>query len=213
MIRVAHRPGPTARPAWHAGFLALLPAIARHAGIAFRHLDAEAREEAVQECLVNALVAYGRLVQLGKVDLAYPMVLARYAVAQFHAGRRIACRLSVRDVMSPAARKQRGIRLERLDRYDRDEEFWLEAVVEDHRTPVAEQAAFRIDFPDWLGGLSCRHRRAAELLAVSHTTREVAQRCKVSDGRVSQMRRELHCSWQRFHGEEVAAESAAVPAA
>ena len=70
------------RTRWHAGFLAMLPAIQFNARIAFRHLKPEAREEAVAECLANALVAYTRLYALGKVELAYPTVLARYAVAQ-----------------------------------------------------------------------------------------------------------------------------------
>ena len=38
-------------PAWHQQFLIMLPAIRRHAQIAFRHLDAEASEEAVQEVI------------------------------------------------------------------------------------------------------------------------------------------------------------------
>ena len=35
--------------AWHAAFLEIPPAIQRQAQVAFRHLDREAREEAVQE--------------------------------------------------------------------------------------------------------------------------------------------------------------------
>ena len=40
-------------PAWHAGFLEMLPAIRRQARLAFRHLDPEAREEAVEEAVAN----------------------------------------------------------------------------------------------------------------------------------------------------------------
>ena len=58
-------PRATARDVnWHAGFLAMLPAIQRHARIAFRKLDPEAREEAVQHVVCNACVAYRRLVEL-----------------------------------------------------------------------------------------------------------------------------------------------------
>ena len=64
---------------WQEPFLEMLPQIERHLRIAFRSLGGEAREEAVQEGLVNALTAYRRLHQRGKAELAYPSVLARYA--------------------------------------------------------------------------------------------------------------------------------------
>ena len=76
MIRIAPRPR-SATPVWHTGFLDMLPAIVTHARVHFRYLHSEAREEAVSECVSNALVAYTRLYALGKVDLAYPTVLAR----------------------------------------------------------------------------------------------------------------------------------------
>ena len=47
--------------AWHAGFLAMLPSIRRKLKTAFRHLDPEARAEAVQEGVCNAMAAYVRL--------------------------------------------------------------------------------------------------------------------------------------------------------
>ena len=71
MIRIASLPNFTA-PAWHATFIKMLPAIARHARIAFRHLRSpEAREDAVQEVVCNACCAVARLAELGKLDLAY----------------------------------------------------------------------------------------------------------------------------------------------
>ena len=75
-------------PGWHHQFLAMLPVIGNYADHAFRHLDPEGREDAVHEVLANAVVAFARLVQLGKPHLAYPTVLARYGVAQLRAGRR-----------------------------------------------------------------------------------------------------------------------------
>ena len=68
--------------AWHNLFLAMLPAIVTHARIAFCHLNAEARQDAVQEVVANAFVAFARLAPLGRTDLAYPGPLARYGVAQ-----------------------------------------------------------------------------------------------------------------------------------
>ena len=102
----------TTTPHWHEVFLRMLPVIQRSASIAFRHLKAEAREEAVQDVTANALVAFVRLVERGKVDLAFPTVLARYGVSQFRSGRRVGTRLNVRDVMSPYAQRSKGIRVE-----------------------------------------------------------------------------------------------------
>ena len=57
-------------PAWHAAFLEMLPAIRRQAKIAFRHLDPEGREEAVQEVMVYATTAFKGLWDKGKAELA-----------------------------------------------------------------------------------------------------------------------------------------------
>jgi hypothetical protein len=81
----------------------------------------------------------------------------------------------------------------------------LEVILEDHRTPVPDQVAFRIDFPNWLAILSRRNRRIAEALAVGNSTGYVAKRFKLSAGRISQLRGELYRSWQNFHGDPTAA--------
>ena len=97
-------------PDWHQGFLAMLPAIRRHAMIVFRGLKATAREEAVQEMICNAFVAYHRLFDLGKTDIAYPSVLARYGVAQYRAGRRVGARstaATLRRTIASNARESR----------------------------------------------------------------------------------------------------------
>lgn len=188
-------------PAWHNLFLAMLPTIVAHARFAFRHLRPEAREEAAAECVANAFVAFARLVQLGKVDLAYPSVLARYAVAQVRDHRKVGGRLNVKDVLSGYAQGRKGFVVERLDHFDEEENAWREAVVEDRCTPVPEQAAFRCDFPEWLRRLSRRDRRIALKLAASETTGCVARMFQVSAGRISQLRKELKAAWETFHGE------------
>ena len=69
-------------PTWHADFLSMLPTIRAHAAVAFGYLDSEAREDAIRDAINNAMHVYVRLVQLNKADLAYPTVLARYALAR-----------------------------------------------------------------------------------------------------------------------------------
>jgi hypothetical protein len=208
MIRIASRPKSVpaaipAIPAWHLQFLAMLPAIVNHARIAFRQLNPDARDEAVQEVVCNACAAVARLAELGKLDLAYPSVLARYGVAQVKSGRMTGGHLNCQDVSSRYCKRLKGIVVERLDRFDAEEDQWQEAVVQDTRTAsVPEIVSFRCDFSDWLANLARRNRRMAESLAIGNCTSDVAKRFKVSAGRVSQLRRELAQSWKRFVGEE-----------
>ena len=187
--------------AWHAKFLEMLPTIRTYAQVRFRGVLPEAQEDLIEEVICNCLVAFVRLIQLGKGDLAYATVLARYAVAQVRQGRRMGSRLSVHDVMSPYAQRRKGFRLERLDTFCRDCEEWIEVMVVDRRTPVPEQVAFRIDVPEWLATLTHRARKIATDLATGWTTGDVARKYKLSPGRISQIRKELFESWHKFHGE------------
>jgi hypothetical protein len=187
-------------PEWHNQILAMLPAIRNYANRSFQYLDPEAREDAVHEVTANAVVAFARLVELGKADLAYPTVLARYGVAQLRGGRRVGNRMRIGEVLSYYAQRKKGFLVARLARFDKESGGWLEAIVEDPRTPVPDQAAFRIDFPNWLKSQTQRNRRIAEALAVGSTTGEVARRFKVSSGRISQLRQRFHRSWHEFQG-------------
>jgi hypothetical protein len=190
-------------PQWHTAFLAMLPAIVTHARIAFRHLDPEAREEAVQEVVCNACRAYVRLVELGKTEIAYAMPLARYGVAQTRDHRKVGGQLNINDVLSPYCQQRKSVKVERLDHFDDEENTWKQAVVVDTRSsPVPETVAFRCDFADWLQSLWERDRHIAESLAIGNRTSEVAKQFDVSEGRISQLRRELAESWWGFVGDE-----------
>src|SRR5215471_3827939 len=94
--------------AWHADFLAILPAIRRHARISFRNATPELRQELVQETIANSLANYARLLELGKPDIAFPSALARYAVAQVRAGRTVGNRLRIGDVLAEIAQHKKG---------------------------------------------------------------------------------------------------------
>jgi hypothetical protein len=78
---------------------------------------------------------------------------------------------------------------------------WQELLVEDRRSRPADVAALRIDFSEWLRGLSRRVRRIAGLLASGETTSAVAKLVGLTCGRISQLRRELERSWKMFQGE------------
>jgi hypothetical protein len=205
MIARAKPHRPRRAPGWHAGFLTMLPAIQAHAKVAFRHLDPEAKQEAVQEVTANAAVAYARLFDLGKIDLAYAGVMARFAVAQVKDGRKVGTRANVRDVSSQYAQMRKGITMERLDRYDKEASEWQEILVESRCVGPAETAACRLDFGNWLQCLPRRLRKIATTLAKGESTGKTAKKFKISPGRISQMRRELMESWEEFSGEALIA--------
>lgn len=202
MIAISKQSSHTKRCSdWQAGYLAMMPDIVRRATRAFCYLNTEARNEAVQEILVSAMLAYVRLHERGKVDVAYPGVLTRYAVAQYRDGRRVASTSNCKDVLSPYARRRKSIQVESLDGCDRDGGPWREIIVEDKHAGPAETAAVRIDFAEWLASLTRRDRQMAESLSEGSTTNDVAKQFRVSSGRVSQKRREFLESWQGFQGE------------
>jgi len=175
----------------NATFITMLPAIYCYARYAFRHLRSEAKEEAVEEVIANAFVAFDRLVELNKIDLAYPSVLARYGASQIRTGRKVGTSQNNKDVLSARARLNNGHAVDRLDE-------WKEQLVEDRHSGPAEIAATRIDFADWLKTLSSRQRKIAKTLAVGEKTKAVARRFSITPGRVSQTRRELQRAWNEF---------------
>ena len=191
-------------PAWHADFEAMLPIITTHARIAFGHLKPEAREEAVQETVCNACQAYARLVKLGKAAVAYPTALARFGVRQTKEGRKVGGKLNVKDISSDYCQQRKNLMLERLDRYSSEEQAWEEILVEDRHAGPADTAIVRIDFSTWMQLLPRRLRKIATFLAKGETTAAAAKRFGVSQGRISQIRRELFSAWRRFQGEDPA---------
>jgi hypothetical protein len=203
---IAHQKEPSTT--WHLAFLAMLPAIEQHARVSFRSLDPEAHEEAVQEVIVTALVAYCRLVELNKTDVAFPSTLARYAVAHVRVGRQVGCRMNSKEVLSSYAQSRRRFSVDRLDHYDGEVDGWRELVVEDRRAGPAEIARTRLDFSDWLKTLTTKQRRIANALAVGETTKDVANRFGLTAGRISQMRHELMDCWNAFTADRPAAATA-----
>ena len=73
-----------------------------------------------------------------------------------------------------------------------------EALADNTVTPVDEQVAFRMDFPQWLSTYPDRDRRIALDLMAGERTLDVADKYALSAGRVSQMRTQFHDSWNRF---------------
>ena len=201
MISTVERPRRELKLQRNAQFLKLVPDIKRQANMTLRDLRPQDREEAICEVVAYAYCAFRRLVELGRQDVAYASPLARFGVARFRSGRRVGNKPNSHDVYVVAARRQRGISLVTLRPAGTSSDDWAEALADDSLTPILDQVAFRLDFPAWLRGLKRRDRKLAQFLALGNTPNEAARQFKVSEARVSQLRRELHASWQAFQDE------------
>ncbi len=195
-------PGPRRRR-WQKKFEAMFPAIVKCARFAFRHVRGQDRQDLIQETVANALVAFRRLVRRGRESVAHGSVLAKYAIRQIKDGRRVGSSLCCSDVLSPYAQRLKSLTVERLDRHDKDDEnTWCEILIEDKHAGPDEIARTRIDFSDWLDSLKRRDRKVAEFLANGETTKTAAKKFRVSQGRISQLRRELAANWRAFLGDD-----------
>ena len=158
----------------------MLPSIKRHARIAFRYLNPEAKQECVQNVLANTWEALVNLARRGKLDQAFPTVLANFAEKQTRDHRITGSHLNIKDILSKYCQLNKGVAVERLDKFNDQEDCWEEAVVQDTRnSPVPETVAFRCDFADWLQSLKRRDRRIAEFLSLGHRTSDAARKFRV----------------------------------
>jgi hypothetical protein len=120
------------------------------------------------------------------------------------AGRRLAGCETGTDVLSPVARVRHGLRVTRLPDHDRESHRHplpgelADALADNTRSAVPEQAAFRLDFPRWRASLGRRDRKILDALAGGERTADAARRFKLSPGRISQLRREFEQSWEAF---------------
>lgn len=190
-------------------FLAHLPRIRACVRYALRHVAClEARDDLVCEALALAWRHFVALARRGKEPEAFVTTLARRCAQAVRSGRRLAGCERARDVLSPVARVRHGVAVVRL--HDRvpapgcdgsctGADVVAAGLVVDPRARVADQAAFRVDFPAWRARLSAWHRAVADALAGGDGTGEAAARFGVTPARVSQLRDVLRSSWFAFH--------------
>jgi hypothetical protein len=190
-----------------ANFLAMLPRIRRQAGYYLRRVSKTDRADAIQEVVASAFVSYVRLIERGKVHVAYAGPLARYAAYQYFRGRRVGNPMNGHDVSSHYCQRSKGIMVEQLDHFDDPTSEWEQLVVEDKHSTPADVAATRVDFRAWLESLPERTRHVAESLATGEATSHVARMFGCSASRISQIRGELYDAWLVFMGEVVPATS------
>jgi hypothetical protein len=188
-----------------ARFLELLPRIEGHARSRFRHLRCPGRRaDAVAETIAVSWRWYVRLSARGRDAAPFVGALALLAARHVRAGRRLCGQEKSKDALSALAQQRHGFAAQALPAHETSGagNEALDALRDNAVTPPPEQAAFRIDYPAWLARLAQRDRTIAREMALSRSTKELASEHGLSQGRVSQLRRELHASWRRFHGED-----------
>jgi hypothetical protein len=204
----------------HARFLRLLPKIETHARIAFRGVRCPVKkEDRVAECVALGWKWFLRLSEQGKDVFDFPMAFAALVARAVRCGRKLCGQERAGDVLSFVAQQRHGFRVELLPTSTRNPHEQLyatphsqalldafeERLRDNTQTPVADQVAFRIDFPAWLQTLTGRERRLVRAMACNERTKNLSKQFALSPGRISQLRREFRDSWRRFHGEDVPA--------
>jgi len=186
---------------WQLGFLQILPALQTHAKIRFRQLPAERREEAIHETIAAACVNYQLADAQGKLNVVSPGPLAVFAIRHAKTGRHVGgSQDAAKDVISPACRRRRRVTVRSID-VAHENSGWKMIAIADRRASIPDVAALRIDFSEWLKTLTRRDRRIVNVLAQGNRTIEVAERFRVTPGRISQLRSRFERSWRVFLGE------------
>jgi hypothetical protein len=209
-MTLAHLP-PTTLAAAQEQFAAALPSIDSVIRLACRSVPAAHRGDAIAEARAEAWATWYSLLRRGKDPLAVGAAgIAFHAARHVKNGRRIAGRggpgRGKMDIHDRRAQRKGGFRIVGLTS-DSDPdpeppaETWKEWAAMTNRVTPADEAAFRVDFSDWLERLPARRRQIAGLLAEGHGTGDVARIVGVTPGAVSQGRGWLETSWEAFQSQ------------
>src|SRR4051794_31989912 len=174
---------------WQLNFVAMLPEIEQKLRLAFCRLDAEAREDAIEEAVVHSLLAYVRLVEQGRAEVATPSSLAWYSSRHVKRGRPTSGKMNGKEPLSRYGQISNDIEVERQSGN------WIDTLVLDKRAAVPDQVAAKLDVGAWFSTLTKRMKEIAKDLAFGCSTSEVAEKYGVTAGRISQLRRVLEESW------------------
>ncbi len=201
---------PEAFAALRVRFLAILPRIELHGRVYFRHLKCPVqREECIAEMVALSWQWYLRLTRRGKDPTQFVSAVATFAARAVNNGRRLCGQLRARDALSEVAQDRHGFTVTGLPAFSTlTGNLLSEALRDNRRTPPDEQAAFRIDFAAWVGGLSHQDRDLVTNMALGERTLDLARKFGLSPTTVSQRRRALQADWNRFTGDPGEAQTA-----
>ena len=145
---------------------------------------------------------FRRLAEKGKDARQFASVLASFAAKAVRCGRRVTTQLKPKDVLNELAQQRRGFSVSKLPDFEAlNTNPLFEALIDNRRSPIPDQVQFRLDFPAWLRTRTQPDCRIIGDMMAGQRTLDLSQRYGISPARISQLRREYHCDWQRYCGE------------
>jgi hypothetical protein len=185
-------------------FEAALPRIRLHARIYFRDVVCPHKKaDLIAEAVGLSFKWWVRLRARGKVPTRFVSAIATYAARAAKSGRRVCGHERARDVLSPVAQQRHGFAVKNLPSFSSLLGNPFDEALHDNTvTPPDEQVAFRIDFPCWFAGYDERRRSIIRSMMTGEQTQRLATLFGISEGRVSQLRREFKEDWDRFTGDD-----------
>lgn len=183
-----------------ARFHSLLARIEAHAKIFFRWIKCwHTRQDKIQEVLGLAWKWVRQLHQAGKRWWSFVSRLADYACRAVKSGRKVAGSITIKDVMNEITQRRQSFYVGKLPDFATESVNPLsEALTDNTVSDVPDQVAFRIDFPAWVSQQSDRDRALLTDMAIGHRTQDLARCYRMSEGRISQLRRSFHDDWRRY---------------
>lgn len=187
----------------HARFASILPRIERHARVFFRWIKCwHSKNDKIQEASALCWKWVQQLHKAGKEWRGFVSRLADYACRAVKSGRKVVGMICAKDVLNEITQAKRGFYVGKLPDYSTESTNPLvEALTDNTRSEVPDQVAFRLDFPVWRARYDDRRRRIMDAMALGHRTIDLANQFRMSQGRVSQLRREFLHDWQKFCGD------------
>jgi hypothetical protein len=170
-------------------FVTCLPDMQRFVSRRFHYLDAEKREEAVQNTLALAWQSFHKLFRQGRANAGVLTSVVWYAVKKTQCKQLVQDKAKAKDAMN--YRDQGRVKFEHVD---------LNGLI-GQKTPTLDQVSFRLDIPAFLATLKPRHRMLAYDLAMGTTTTELAERHGVTPSAISQFRRRFRQRFDEFFAE------------
>ena len=139
----------------------------------------------------------------GRDPAHFPVTFAQLVARSVNSGRRLCGQERARDALSPVCQRRRDFVVAPLpDGTAMVGNVFDDALIDNTRTPVPDQVQFRLDFPRWRRTLGRGRRALMDAMAAGHRTTDLAGMFGLSQGRVSQVRRELCESWRAFCGDD-----------
>ena len=179
-----------------AAFTELLPRIERIAGLQHRRLPPGLREDAVAETIGRAWHAYRKMSLEGRDPAPLLDGMVRFSARHVRAGKLLG-RSESRDVTSRLSRGAGDYFVTALPLGDDDEvAAEVRDALRDRAPSPADEAAWRIDWRDFLAALSDKQRAVAEGLEAGLNPTEIARQRGVSKAAVQQVRDTLIRKWQ-----------------